>query len=623
MSKKSKSRAYKQGMKDAVKPFEDLIAQYRRDLEGTEDILMKIRSDIYGFNRYLNAVGRELDRYQSQVNMLSERDKANYSKLRTIFEYLNRMKESAKITSICCRRCGKALLACQIVCTNCGYVVEDFHQYIESGEGVAAEQEITKISAAIEKVNQSEPLHCYDEFKPIGQHMRKISALSTIAPEELRTKIREVNKLSSDLIEEIDRAHLEVAVVGTVKAGKSMLINALIGSEVASVDATPETSVIAKYHTTENQSFVRISFYKTEEFNALWKDVESSKSSLFRKEYERANALPKKHEYLDHEDIIIPCDTSEELLKEAMRYTKSDSPEHYYVKEMEVGYCSKVFPHNVFLVDTPGLQDPVKYRSDITRNYLKNADFVLACVEVSNLSDEATIRSLQAIFRNINADINKWLILGTQRDKLTEDDLDKKCNLFEKALDDIEKGMSGKFITISAAGHFLMRKHEQGKLSEKNEKDLLRGVLSRVPCEDDEDGWRISEISKPEVSKLVYEYCGINSLIERLEKDVFSQADARVKNQLDNLYKQVREQMRKPLNEFLLQTRELIEDTDKEIDEAEMQQNTFEQKQKDAEKTAKSLKDAIETYNQQCERTHCCELMIKHADLCQSLVCVR
>ena len=56
-----------------------------------------------------------------------------------------------------------------------------------------------------------------------------------------------------------------------------------------------------------------------------------------------------------------------------MEWTRSDTPKHFFVKEIEVGYesDSDMFPHDVYLVDTPGLNDPVKYRSEITRKYIK------------------------------------------------------------------------------------------------------------------------------------------------------------------------------------------------------------------------------------------------------------
>lgn len=60
--------------------------------------------------------------------------------------------------------------------------------------------------------------------------------------------------------------------------------------------------------------------------------------------------------------------------------------EALFVKEIEVGYQSDTIPHDVFLVDTPGLSDPVRYRSDITRRYIKRSDWILACITGENLS---------------------------------------------------------------------------------------------------------------------------------------------------------------------------------------------------------------------------------------------
>lgn len=67
---------------------------------------------------------------------------------------------------------------------------------------------------------------------------------------------------------------------------------------------------------------------------------------------------------MNHPDELIKC-SNEDLPKLMMEWSKSDSPKHFYVKEIEVGYESEDLPHDVYLVDTPGLSDPIKYRSDI------------------------------------------------------------------------------------------------------------------------------------------------------------------------------------------------------------------------------------------------------------------
>ena len=53
----------------------------------------------------------------------------------------------------------------------------------------------------------------------------------------------------------------QIAVVGTVKAGKSMFINAILGEEIASSYPTPETASLTKFRYSEDRDFVKITFY--------------------------------------------------------------------------------------------------------------------------------------------------------------------------------------------------------------------------------------------------------------------------------------------------------------------------------------------------------------------------
>ena len=76
--------------------------------------------------------------------------------------------------------------------------------------------------------------------------------------------------------------------------------------------------------------------------------------------------------------------------------TSSRFPEHYFVKEVEVGLTDIDLPDGVVLVDTPGLDDVVEYRSNITREYIDRANAVLICVKADALTgpEMATIYSV-------------------------------------------------------------------------------------------------------------------------------------------------------------------------------------------------------------------------------------
>ena len=56
-------------------------------------------------------------------------------------------------------------------------------------------------------------------------------------------------------------------------------------------------------------------------------------------------------------------------------------------------------PDGVVLVDTPGLDDAVEYRSDITREYIDRANAVLVCVKSDALTG-AEFATICSVFAN-------------------------------------------------------------------------------------------------------------------------------------------------------------------------------------------------------------------------------
>ena len=74
----------------------------------------------------------------------------------------------------------------------------------------------------------------------------------------MRQSIEKYMDLHRNFFPDYRKRRIEIAVVGTVKAGKSSLINALIGTRLASVDPTPETSILVKYRTTSEGNYLKI-----------------------------------------------------------------------------------------------------------------------------------------------------------------------------------------------------------------------------------------------------------------------------------------------------------------------------------------------------------------------------
>ena len=184
--------------------------------------------------------------------------------------------------------------------------------------------------------------------------------------EDLRERVDRLEKFAADCEALSGRdTSFQVAVVGTVKAGKSTLINAMLKGQYASVDVTPETAVLTKFYYSDKDQMT-VLFYNEKEWGEFWKCATEKGGKVFEDAFKKSGAESDKSKWLGHESITEPLDIQK--LKE---YTGATSASHYYVKEVKVGLKNFPYDHNVVLVDTPGLNDPVPYRSQVSTRYIR------------------------------------------------------------------------------------------------------------------------------------------------------------------------------------------------------------------------------------------------------------
>ena len=220
----------------------------------------------------------------------------------------------------------------------------------------------------------------------------------------------------------LDEPELEIAIVGTINAGKSTFINALLQENIASTDARPETASLTKFKWADKNK-LEIEFYNEEEWSELWESIEESKkktqANVFKEEFEKSGAKNIKNNWLGKPNEIREVSNIEKLKNEIKDYTSRQSEKHYFVKEITVYLNNENMPKNVTIVDTPGLNDVVAYRSNITKDYIQRANAVVVCQSYLNLGDRE-FNDIASFFGNIGDKSYKVIILGTQIDKLNK-----------------------------------------------------------------------------------------------------------------------------------------------------------------------------------------------------------
>jgi len=170
-----------------------------------------------------------------------------------------------------------------------------------------------------------------------------------------------------------------LAVCGRINAGKSTLLNSLLfENPVLPSDDTPHTSKNSLIEYAEKES-LRITFYNSEEWNLLNAEMEQSSAEVAQKFRSELEAAANEGIYKDE------CIRSVALV----RTHNSLSALHQYVTPVVKGgkfspFVKEVtlfYPHpwlrSITVADTPGVDDPYKFREDQTKRFVTQADSIL------------------------------------------------------------------------------------------------------------------------------------------------------------------------------------------------------------------------------------------------------
>ena len=338
----------------------------------------------------------------------------------------------------------------------------------------------------------------------------------------------------------IDEPDLQIAIVGTIKAGKSTFINALFEENIASTDVTPETASLTKFrYSTKNK--LEVKFYNKKEWDELWESVKKSekenKGKVFKEEFESSGAENIKNDYIGASDKIEEVSNIEELKKKVKEYTSKNSEIHYFVKELIVYLNNENIHKNVTIVDTPGLDDVVDYRSKITRDYIKRANAVIVCVDSSSLRNDEYV-TITKVFENIGDDFYKVMILGTQIDNKNnpKEAWEKQIEEWKKYLRENYKDedlLKNNIIGVSSYVYSKVIELENGKECDEDGKIAIYKLAKSygIGLKDWQDSNLI--IKNSENIKDLTNIKKVNSIMHR---DIISKGEEEVKKDLERKY---------------------------------------------------------------------------------------
>lgn len=300
---------------------------------------------------------------------------------------------------------------------------------------------------------------------------------------ELKATVEElISQLQEDITNEeiskeinatknyLNTQKFSIGITGVMNAGKSTMLNALMGREILGSAVVPETAnlTIVKHNPTDN---AKVYYWNTQEWDRILKSAEQLES--MREFVNETNKIFGD----DLKNYIRPTSRFDEIdINDLSSYTSAaaSGKKCNLVKYVELGSKLDFLSDGIEIVDTPGLDDPVIQREEITKEYISACDMML---HLMNVSQSATLKDVEFIIDAVlYQNISKLLIVITRADTVSKEQLDEvikytkssiekqlKAQNKDSQLDYILKTI--KFIPISGRMALLHRTgHEQEAL---------------------------------------------------------------------------------------------------------------------------------------------------------------
>ncbi|MCT7522327.1 dynamin family protein [Aliarcobacter cryaerophilus] len=247
----------------------------------------------------------------------------------------------------------------------------------------------------------------------------KIIIENTLIDLKKELKSKEILIELEDINSYMNNQKFSIGITGVMNAGKSTMLNALMGKEILGSAVVPETAnlTIVKHNPTDN---AKVFYWNKKE----WQKIEDS-----------ANSLESMRDFVDETNRVFG-ENLKNYVQETSRFDEVDindlksytSAEHSakkcnLVKYVELGSNLKFLSDGIEIVDTPGLDDPVIQREEITKEYISKCDMMM---HLMNVSQSATLKDVEFIIDAVlYQNISKLLVVITRADTVSKKNLDE------------------------------------------------------------------------------------------------------------------------------------------------------------------------------------------------------
>jgi GTP-binding protein EngB required for normal cell division len=266
----------------------------------------------------------------------------------------------------------------------------------------------------------------YSEKIPFKEAKPKLEALISELKDIFNTQ--DFKEELDETKEYLNNQKFSIGITGVMNAGKSTMLNALMGEEILGSAVVPETAnlTIVKYGDPEANVF----YWNKAEWNKIESAAKEIKSM---KEF-----VAETHRVFgdELEDLILEDSLSQKVdINDLSSYTSADASgkKCNLIKYVELKSNLRFLGEGIEIVDTPGLDDPVIQREEITKEYLSKCDLML---HLMNVSQSATLKDVEFIIDALlYQNITKLLIVITRADMVSKEQLQEVINYTKTSIE--------------------------------------------------------------------------------------------------------------------------------------------------------------------------------------------
>jgi GTP-binding protein EngB required for normal cell division len=251
------------------------------------------------------------------------------------------------------------------------------------------------------EVKQMDNTKVYSEFDKRKQQLAQI--IKRTADIVTSVDIKDTDKDLNTLSAKVSNDTFKVQVIGGFSAGKSTIINALLGEDILPAFSYPTTAIINEIKYSEQKKATL--FFR----NPIPKNIPDD----FAPE---AIAHIKKYGGKNVPPLIISADkeTVEKyvVIPEGAENMMRESP----YKNLELLWPLELLKNGVEIIDSPGLNDE-QVRTEVTEEYSNHADAVLYAINSGQACAQTDMNEIQ---RLVNNKFNKMYFLINKFDTVPE-----------------------------------------------------------------------------------------------------------------------------------------------------------------------------------------------------------